>query len=245
MHNPRNTAPLVSVIVAAYNQSEYISEALESALDQSYQNMEIIVVDDGSTDTTTNIISEQFHSHVKYYRQARNGIASARNLGISKANGRFLAFLDADDIWLSDKIETQVAKLISNPEYDMVFGHILHFYAPDYPDINKDKLKCPNMALPGFTATTLLIKSEKFHVAGAFEDDYQLGEFINWYLKSQELGLKSHLLNKTVAFRRVREDQRNVQEQLNFKHYAQIIKLVRDAHVDHKIKLHREKIHTG
>jgi glycosyltransferase involved in cell wall biosynthesis len=97
---------LVSVVVPAYNAATFIAEALESVLSQTYTNIEIIVVDDGSTDDTNKIVSS--FEKVRYIKQENLGAAAARNRGISEAQGQFIAFIDADDLWFSKKIELQV-----------------------------------------------------------------------------------------------------------------------------------------
>lgn len=102
----------VSVIIPAYNAAAFIGDALNSARAQTYDNLEIIVVDDGSTDGTADVVSS-FHG-VRMIRQPNRGAAAARNRGIREASGRYLAFLDADDIWLPDKTRMQVEFLRSS-----------------------------------------------------------------------------------------------------------------------------------
>jgi glycosyltransferase involved in cell wall biosynthesis len=105
-----DNSPLVSVIIPAYNAANYIRETIESALSQTYSNIEVLVVDDGSTDTTPEIVSHFTHQdpRVSLLQQANAGVAAARNLAISQANGEFIAPLDADDIWYPQKLEKQV-----------------------------------------------------------------------------------------------------------------------------------------
>lgn len=102
---------MVSVIMPVYNSEKYISKALQSVISQRYSNLEIIVVDDCSTDKSSEIISEfvEHNSNIAYYKLKRNsGVAYARNYGIRKARGRFLAFLDSDDIWGKEKLREQL-----------------------------------------------------------------------------------------------------------------------------------------
>lgn len=106
--------PLVSVIIPAFNASRTIAKAVRSACDQSYPNMEIIVVDDGSSDDLTPALAP-FGSAVRLIRQQNRGAGSARNTGVKLATGEFLAFLDADDYWHPDKLHRQVDALANNP----------------------------------------------------------------------------------------------------------------------------------
>jgi glycosyltransferase involved in cell wall biosynthesis len=108
---------LVSVIIPAHNASRFLRQTLESVVRQTHQDLEIIVVDDGSTDNTVRIavgIQKQ-DSKVTLYRQANQGASVARNLGIEKSKGNFIAFLDADDLWHPTKIEKQHDLLLALP----------------------------------------------------------------------------------------------------------------------------------
>lgn len=119
--------PLVTVIIPAYNAEQYISEALASVCQQSYPNLEIIVVDDGSTDRTADIVKTNFPT-VRYLRQANSGSCAApRNYGLTMATGAFVTFLDADDLMSQQKIEAQVQELLSHPEASMTISNYRNF----------------------------------------------------------------------------------------------------------------------
>lgn len=109
--------PLVSVIVPAYNASRFLATTLMTVRAQSYENWELIVVDDGSTDVTAHIVASftAEDDRIRLVRQKNQGVAAARNRGMSIANGEFVAFLDSDDIWLSTKLARQVAVMLSSP----------------------------------------------------------------------------------------------------------------------------------
>jgi len=110
---------LVSVIIPAFNAERYLAMAIESVLQQTYRPIEIIVVDDGSTDGTANLL-RRYGSQVHVVTQANTGLAGARNSGLRHARGEFIAFLDADDAWQPAKIERQVALLRERSEYVLV-----------------------------------------------------------------------------------------------------------------------------
>lgn len=107
--------PKVSVIVPAYNQGPYVAEAITSVLDQTYQHWELIIVDDGSTDSTAAEVSQFHDERIKYFNQTNRGVSEARNVAIAAAAGDYLAFLDADDLWAPEKLAAQVAVLEQNP----------------------------------------------------------------------------------------------------------------------------------
>lgn len=111
--------PLVSVIIPAYNCSSYITEAIDSVIGQSYKDFEIIITDDGSVDNTKEILRPYLDS-ITYTYQDNRGPAAARNAGILKSKGEYIAFLDADDLWRSKKLEIQVKYLEENPSVGLV-----------------------------------------------------------------------------------------------------------------------------
>jgi glycosyltransferase involved in cell wall biosynthesis len=113
------SSPLVSVVVPAYNSARYVARALQSILGQTYAPLEIIVVDDGSTDDTAGVLAP-YRDRIRYFRQANRGPSAARNTGIRHARGELIAFLDADDWWLPEKLERQVPLLRERPKVGVV-----------------------------------------------------------------------------------------------------------------------------
>ncbi len=117
----KNSASLVSVIITCYNYGKYLAQCVESVLSQSYRDLEIIIVNDGSTDNTDEVIANYLSDpRIRSIKQANAGQANAKNTGILNANGAFLAFLDADDRWLPDKLEKQLA-CFDNPDVGVVY----------------------------------------------------------------------------------------------------------------------------
>src|SRR2546422_11221830 len=110
----------VSVVIPVYNGEQYLADAIQSVRDQTYQNFEVIVVDDGSTDGSAEV-AQRFGEAIRYVHQANGGVCKARNTGIAAAQGGYVAFLDQDDLWLPDKLATQVAYLDSHPEVGGVY----------------------------------------------------------------------------------------------------------------------------
>ncbi|HEX7190041.1 MAG TPA: glycosyltransferase [Thermoanaerobaculia bacterium] len=109
----------VSVIIPAYNYGRYIAEAIDSALAQTLPPVEVIVVDDGSTDTTAEVLA-RYGDRIQVVRQTNQGVAAARNRGIRMAQGEYIAFLDADDIWKPRKLELQIARFEADPSLGLV-----------------------------------------------------------------------------------------------------------------------------
>ena len=123
--NTFTTRPLISVIIAAYNTARYVGEAIDSALAQTYSPIEIIVVDDGSTDNTQEVLAA-YSDRITILRQENSGSAAARNAALEAARGEFVAVLDSDDVWMPDKLERQMALFETCPEIDFVFANSQH-----------------------------------------------------------------------------------------------------------------------
>ena len=115
-----NNNPKVSVIIPVYNGANYITETLNSVLIQAYKNIEVIVVNDGSTDKTEEIV-KSFGDRIRYFVQKNKGVSSARNFGLLKAEGEYVQFLDADDLLFEDKIFNQIEFFIKNPSNNVVY----------------------------------------------------------------------------------------------------------------------------
>ena len=135
------SSPLVSVIIPTYNRAALACEAVESVLQQTYGNLEIIVVDDGSTDDTTAAMAK-YGDKVRYSRRPNAGVNAARNLGIKQARGEFLAFLDSDDLWAPYKIELQVRLLRFFTDVGFTFSNF-HIFKGPHPDAD------PTMVIDG------------------------------------------------------------------------------------------------
>jgi glycosyltransferase involved in cell wall biosynthesis len=113
--------PRISVIIPTYNRADLLKKALQSVLDQTFHSYEIIVVDDGSTDDTRDVVAAFASPKIRYFRQENKGRSNARNLALAEARGEYIAFLDSDDMFTRDKLEKQVALLDANPEYGMAY----------------------------------------------------------------------------------------------------------------------------
>ena len=114
-------SPLVSVIIPTFNSGKFIAHAVQSVLAQTYRQLEIIVIDDGSTDATKDVLRE-FNGHIRYCYQENRGPSAARNAGIKIARGDYICFLDADDIWMPNKLEVQLAFMEQYDDISLVFS---------------------------------------------------------------------------------------------------------------------------
>jgi glycosyltransferase involved in cell wall biosynthesis len=215
--------PLVSVVIPVFNGEKYLAEAIETALAQTHRPIEVIVVDDGSTDGSREIAAS-FGAPVGHSFQPHHGLGAARNHGIEKARGSFCAFLDSDDLWVKDKLARQLAVFRDHPDIDMVFGHAELFHSPELDEKRKANLQGAGETMPANSASALLIKRESFFRAGLFETKWRLGEFIDWYLKASDKGLKSYTLPEVVTKRRLHGGNMTIRDRAARPDYVHIVK---------------------
>ena len=175
---------LVSVIMPAYNAEKHIKAAVDSAINQTYQNIEVIVINDGSTDNTLNIL-RQYGNKIKIINQANKGRAAANNVGIYNAKGEWIAFLDADDIWIGNKTEKQLA---SCNNYNISHTDCIFFGEKVKKEIKRseitklysgevlDKLLVSNF----ITKSSVLIRKNLISEYGCFDESFEC--VIDWPL---------------------------------------------------------------
>jgi glycosyltransferase involved in cell wall biosynthesis len=198
------TDPLISCIVPVYNGAHFLGEALDSILAQTYRRLEVIVVDDGSTDATPAVASE-YGPLVSYVRQTHAGVASARNRGLAEASGDFVAFLDADDRWHSEKLARQMARFAARPELDLSVTGGQNFWMPGLAEMD-ERSRDPRYTepWPGYgSPVTLLARRVAFDTVGPFDPRFTVSEDRDWFIRAAELGLISELLEEVLVYRRL------------------------------------------
>lgn len=194
--------PLVSVIIPVYN-CKYIGETLNSVRSQTYTNIEITVIDDGSTDNTPDIISS--FKDVKVVRTENKGVASARNEGLKECRGEFIAFIDADDIWSPDKTSRQVKLLMENTEYDLIYGRFCNFFQKDSklpPMIEKGRFLDSDIGSL-ISLGTLIVRNDVIRKIGFFDEKLRTGEDLDWFIKMKESGSRVYFDDHEVMQRRL------------------------------------------
>jgi glycosyltransferase involved in cell wall biosynthesis len=168
--------PKISVIIPVYNGEKTISKTIQSVQAQTFSNLEIIVINDGSTDGTLEKISTIKDSRIKIFSYTNGGLPVARNRGISHATGEFLTFLDADDLWTPDKLELQLAALQAHPEAGVAYSWSVfmdeqgEYFHEDDPILYEGNV-LPKLLLRNFIAhgSNLLIRREAIESVGEFD----------------------------------------------------------------------------
>jgi glycosyltransferase involved in cell wall biosynthesis len=176
--------PLISVIIPAYNAGRYLGEALISVFGQDYSPMEVIVVDDGSTDETAAVA--QSYSGVIYTCQSNKGPAAARNTGIGMAHGDFIAFLDADDLWPPDRLKIQVPYFIADPNIEVVLGRIQCTGLLTEDEKKKIRFEGPDNTMINICLGSGIFKRSVFDRVGFFDESLRLCEDHDWFLRARE-----------------------------------------------------------
>ena len=206
--------PLVSVVVPNYNYSVYLPDCLNSILNQSYQNIEIILVDDGSSDNSV-AIGKSFGERVTVVIQEHQGVNAARNLGIKVARGAYLAFCDSDDVWLPEKIKLQVDFLETNGNFGLVYsgicvvdeglGFVRNQDAKFAGDCSNAFLKHPSRAIVLLGASTALVRRELIEKIGKFDETMKgPGEDWDFFRRIAENSLIDYIPQYLVLYRQHR-----------------------------------------
>lgn len=184
-----------------YNGARYIAAALESVYAQTYAPLEIIVVDDGSTDGSADVA--RAHGASMVLRQENQGPAAARNAALREANGTLVAFLDSDDIWLPQKLRLQVDFLAANPDTAMVTAHLEHFLEPGAaipPWLNPARLGEPE---PSFLPSAWVLRRVVFDLVGGFDESYRVAEDADWMIRAKDAGIRPYVLDEVLVCKRV------------------------------------------
>jgi len=217
----------LSVIIPVYNGERYLAETIDSVLAQNHRSIEVIIVDDGSTDGTA-LIAKNYGSYIRYCKQPNLGTAAARNRGTDLACGEYLAFLDADDLWPEDRIRVQLKAFDAHPDMDIVSGYVKQFFSPDMTESVKKRIHNSTDLMPGQVLSATLIKRQAFFRVGLFETQWTVGADMSWYLRAQETGLKIMILPDLVLLRRIHENNKGIVKRSFINQRAQILKAALD-----------------
>jgi glycosyltransferase involved in cell wall biosynthesis len=192
------TKPLVTVIVAAFNGEKYLREALDSVFAQDFDAYEVVLVDDGSEDRTAEI-ARSFP--LRYIRQPNQGLPAARNTGLRAAQGELIAFLDDDDVLLSNKLGLQARHLLENPDTGCVLGRCEWiFEGIDPPNLKRDPIFGE---LGGIQFVTAMIRRHVLDQLGGFDPTYRYAEDRDLFVRMREQGVKIEVLPDVVLHKRL------------------------------------------
>lgn len=230
------STPTISVIIPIYNAEKYVVACLESVLAQHYPATELILINDGSTDRSVGqlvtFLKQSVTPATQLRSHANQGLARTLNEGISLATGDLVAFQDADDLWTPEKLADQVACLLDNPSLDACFGLVQQFISPDLPAEVQAGIACPDHPQPGWLKQTMLIRRTAFAKTGLFNPAYHVGDFIDWFIRAKEAGLRYTMVDRLATYRRLHRSGLVSQTQHHHE-FAHILKAALDRRVTH------------
>jgi glycosyltransferase involved in cell wall biosynthesis len=206
------TSGPVAVVVPAFNAARFLGEALESVFAQGALVGQVVVVDDGSTDATGEVAAS-FPAATLIHRD-NGGIGAARNTGVAAAEGELLAFLDADDVWPPGRLRALKHALESDPLADAAFGMAIEFGA-GRPDGE------PTF---GQLASTMLIRRPAFDRVGPFREDVKVGEFVDWWARAEDLGLRHATVPDVVLRRRIHDTNTGIIQAGSRQDYVRVLR---------------------
>jgi glycosyltransferase involved in cell wall biosynthesis len=194
--------PLVSVIIPVYNREKFLAAAIDSVFSQTYRPIQVIIVDDGSTDRSGAIARS--YKDVEYIYQENQGVSVARNKGVDAAQGEFIAFLDSDDLWLPHKLETQIKYMLQHPEVDITSTKIENFIEAgaempswfnleDYVKVIDQRIILP----------TMVMRKVVFLQVGYFLPDWRSGEDTEWIWRSRDFNVSTYQMSEIFTLRRL------------------------------------------
>ena len=191
----------VSAIICVFNGERYLAEAIRSILAQSSPPLEIIVVDNGSTDSTA-AIARSFPG-VRYVFKEHSTLPTGRNRALREARGELIAFIDHDDVWLPEKLERQAAFLREHPDVDVAGCHARHIVEGERPAwLLREHAEQPQ---PCWLPSALLIRASTFARCGIFDETYSHSEDYEWLMRAAQAGARRLMMPDLLLHRRVHE----------------------------------------
>lgn len=210
--------PAVGVVVPVWNGERWLGEALDSVLAQDYPPLDVVVLDDGSTDASA-AVAERRGAPVRVVGQENAGIGAARNNGVEHVRGELVAFLDADDLMTPTSVSARVQVLRERPEVEIVFGQVARF--SETRERTQVPLDRPRPAhLPG----AMLVRRRALELVGPFSIEARVSEGLDWLLRARELGLGEATVAEQVVWRRVHGENNSLRNRAQIGEFAHALK---------------------
>lgn len=218
-------SPRVSVLIPCYNAGRFLKAALESILAQTYTDYEIILVDDGSEDNTAAVAAQ--YPQIRYIRHEHKGVSAARNAAVALAKGEFITFLDADDMWMPQKLEKQVAYMTQHPECELVYAVARNFFDGVPEAMTRRQKELMEAGLEHYMPSCC-VRRGLYEKYGGYCEDYAYAEDTQWTFRLQAAGINiNHCIPEVLYLRRIHD------ENITLKHEApgqkEILALMADA----------------
>jgi glycosyltransferase involved in cell wall biosynthesis len=224
---PRTDAPLVSVIIPVWNGERHLAQAIRSALAQDWSPLEVIVVDDGSTDASA-AIARGFAPDVRYHGMPHTGLAAARNAGVAIAGGTFLAHFDSDDLMMPGAITRRMAVFDDDPSLELVVGRVEQFLSPELDDEARARIRVPDAPLVGHLPGAAVLRAETMRRIGPLDTQWAIAADMDWMMRAIDGGVRSRAIPDIVLRRRIHGRNEGMTSQANAGVRLRILKAALD-----------------
>jgi glycosyltransferase involved in cell wall biosynthesis len=195
------TKPSVSVVIPVYNGEKHLHQTIQSVLEQTFRPLEIIVIDDGSTDGTA-AVTKEFSKQIRYFQHDNRGTAASRNRGVAESEGDYIAFVDADDLWHREKIEKQMNYLTHHHTIEVCVTYIENFWSDEIPEDQRPDTGRPDL-MPGYTFSTLMVSRPGIEQVGPLKEHLKHTDDTEWFLRAREKGVAVGILKENLVRRRL------------------------------------------
>jgi glycosyltransferase involved in cell wall biosynthesis len=223
MH-PQDSPQTLSVIIPALNAAAYVASTIESVLAQNYPVLEIIVIDDGSTDDTLTVV-RQFGAAIRVIAAPHRGLAATRNHGISEARGELILHLDSDDLLTEGSIARRVVAL--GDANDVVTGRLECFISPDVPDQLQKRFVIPERPQHGHLAGASIVRATVFRDFGNLDESFTMLTDLEWWVRARDRGARIRKIDDIVLRRRIHG--RNISILRKSEHVANQLRIVKSS----------------
>ncbi len=220
----KNSTGIISVLIPTYNAERYLSETIESVLSQKSWPLEIIVVDDGSTDQSAEVATS-FGETVRCVRRPHMGLAATRNAAMAVACGEYFLHLDADDLLTTNSIELRMQAFASDPSLDGVVGRFTCFYSPELDDEQCARFKLPAGAQQGHLAGASIMRAAVFTRLGGLDESLDTSADLDWFIRAREAGIQLLSVPDIVYHRRIHGSNMSLtMKQVAVNNHLQVLK---------------------
>jgi glycosyltransferase involved in cell wall biosynthesis len=194
---------LASVVIPVYNGADYLAEAVESVLAQYYRPLEVVAIDDGSTDGSAEILAR--YPQVKVITQPNGGCTVARNRGIAATRGEYVAFIDQDDRWRPGKLQLQLSALRARPDAGYALGRLMLFVEPGcpVPAWMGSRGWTLESSRVGYMPGTMVVRRAAFDELGTFDERFVIGSDADWLVRARDAGMPVVIVHEVVLDKRL------------------------------------------